>query len=48
MNSAEVVVHHVKRDGRDVVFDLLGECIGKRSKSAHGHPHGEVLTFDIA
>jgi len=42
MNPAEVVMHVVNGNGRDVVLDLLGESIGQSGESAHGHSHGEI------
>ena len=48
MNLAEVVIHEVQRDGMRVHFDLLGEGIGQPGKSAHVHPHREVLPLDVA
>jgi hypothetical protein len=48
MNPNEIVVHVVWRQSRDMVLDLLGEPIGQPGKSAHLHPHREVLPFDVA
>ena len=48
MNPAEIVVHVVKGDRGNVVFDLLREGIGKPGEAAHLHPHGEVLPLDVA
>lgn len=48
MNAAEVVVHEVERDGRDMVLNLLAECVGQPCETAHLHPHREVLPLDKA
>lgn len=48
MNPDKVVVDVMQRDRRDVVLDFLRERISKSSKAPHGHPHSEVLAFDVA
>ena len=48
MNPAEVVVHAVKGNRRNMALDFLRERIGEPSETAHRHAHGEVLAFDIA
>ena len=34
MDAAEVIVHHVKRDRRLVIFELLAERIGETGEAA--------------
>ena len=48
MNAAEIVVHVVDSERSDVVLKFFTEGIRQASKPPHGHPHGEVLTFDVA
>ena len=45
VNSGEVVVHIVERDGSRMVFNFLGESIGQPRKAPHAHSHREVLTL---
>lgn len=48
MNSAEIVVHSVKRNRACVVLDFLGESICQPSESPHCHPHREILAINVA
>ena len=48
MDTHEVVKGEVKRDGGFEVFQLLGKAIGQPGEAAHVHPHGEVLTLNVA
>jgi len=48
MGAAEVVVRKVKSDCGGAVFDLLQACVGQAGEAAHGHPHREVLTLNVA
>src|ERR1022692_2901755 len=48
MLAPEIVVHHVKRHGRRMVLDFFTERIRQSREPAHGHPHREILAFDIA
>ena len=48
VDAAKVIVHIVKGDRGNVVFNLFRERIGQASEAANAHPHGEVLTLDIA
>lgn len=47
MNAAEIVVHVVDRQRRNMVLDLLRESIGQPCVSAHVHTHCEVLTLHV-
>jgi hypothetical protein len=47
MDAAEVIVHHVKRDRRLVIFELLAERIGETGEAALLHPKSQVLPLDI-
>ena len=40
VNADKVVIHHVKRDGMGVIFDLLLKGISQAGEAAHVHPHG--------
>jgi hypothetical protein len=46
MNPAKVVMHVEQRHGVHVVCQRFAECIRKASKTAHTHPHAEVLCFN--
>jgi hypothetical protein len=48
VNPAKVVVHKVQGNRRFVVLYLLAESVCQASKSAHGHPHGQVLALHEA
>lgn len=48
MDAAEIVMHVVNGNHRDVVFDFLGEGVCQSSKAAHRHPHSEILPFYVA
>ena len=48
MNSHEVVIHEVQRDGMPVVVDLLRERIRQSREAAHTHSHREILALDVA
>jgi hypothetical protein len=48
MNAAEIVVRKVQGDGGFQVRQLFAERIGKPSKAAKLHPHGQVLPFHKA
>ena len=48
VNPAEVVVHEVEGDRRDVVLQLLAEGVGQAREPPHAHPHGEVLPLHVA
>ena len=45
MNPAEVVVHEVQRDRRDMVLDLLAEGVSEPGEAAHAHSQGEVAAL---
>jgi len=38
MDAAEIVIHELDRQRMDMIFDFLGEGIGKASQSAALHP----------
>ena len=48
MYPDETVVHVVDRQRCDVIFDLLGECIGKSGEAADLHLHREILALHVA
>src|SRR5260370_41102071 len=48
MNPAEIVVHEMERDSSLVILNLFGEGIRQAGESAHAHPHGQVLTLNVA
>jgi hypothetical protein len=48
VDPAKVVVHEVKRNSMAVVFDLLREPVRQTGKTAHAHPHREILTLHKA
>lgn len=47
MDADEVVEREVKREGVDVVLQLLAEPVRQAREPAHGHTHRQVLTFNI-
>lgn len=47
MHAAEVVVHVVERDGRDVIVELFGERLGQARKAAIAHANRQILPFHI-
>src|SRR5437660_6734573 len=48
MYSAEVVMHEVDRNRRDMILNLLGKCVRKPRETAHPHPHRKILSFNVA
>jgi hypothetical protein len=48
VNTAKVVVHEVNRNRIEVIFNFLAEPICKARKSAHSHPHREILALNEA
>src|SRR5882757_1513370 len=48
MNANEVIKSHVERDSRFQVVQLLAERIGKPSKAAKVHSHGQIGPLDMA
>lgn len=46
MHAAEIVVHEIKGNGGDMVFDFLGKRVGQACGSSHAHSHSEVLPFN--
>src|SRR5471030_871296 len=46
VNASKIVVHHVERNCRRVVLDLLRKRISQPREPSHPHSHGEVLPFD--
>jgi hypothetical protein len=46
MHTAKVVIHEVKRDGGNVILQLLRERIGQPYESTNAHTHGEILAFN--
>ncbi len=47
MNTAEIVIGEVKRDGGFQVRQLLAERISEPSHAPKLHPHGQVLPFHV-
>ena len=48
MNAAEVVEHVVQRNRMAVIVHFLAEAVCESGKSAHVHPHRQVLAFHVA
>lgn len=48
MDTAEIIVDSIKRNRMAKVLNLLAESVRQAGKPSHGHPHREVLPFDIA
>src|SRR5258708_8967535 len=48
MHAREIVVHVEQRNHRNVVFNLLTECVSESCKSAHVHSHVKILALDVA
>jgi len=48
VDSHKIVVHEVKRNGRNVIFWLLRERVRKARKPAHVLAHCEILAFYVA
>ena len=48
VGPGEVVLHVVKADSVSQVFDLLGEAVSEAGEPSHPHPHGEILSLDVA
>jgi len=47
MYADKVIIHHVKRHGIGVVFDLLRKTVSQPSEAAHVHPHREIAALDV-
>jgi hypothetical protein len=47
MDTAKVIVRHIKSDGRFVIFELLAERIGETGEAALLHPKSKVLPLDV-
>jgi hypothetical protein len=48
VDSAEIVVREVQRDGSLQMRELFAERIGEPPEPAKLHPHGQILSFDKA
>ena len=48
MNTAEIVVRKMQRNGGFQICQLLTESVRQPRQSADLHPHGQVLPFDVA
>jgi len=48
MNLDEILVHVLKGDRRDMIFELLAEGVCKASEAPHLNPHSAPLAFDVA
>lgn len=48
MDTAEVVVHEIKRDVVREVIDFFREGIRQAREPPHMHPHAQVLAFNVA
>jgi hypothetical protein len=47
MDAAEIVVHEINREGVLVILNLLGVGVREAGKAPHGHPHRQILAFDV-
>jgi hypothetical protein len=47
LNAAEIIVHDVERDGRNMIIKLLREAIGKPGEPARAQAEGKVLPLDV-
>ena len=48
MNTAEIIVREVQRDGGFQVRQLFAEGVGEPRQPAKLHSHGQVLAFHVA
>lgn len=48
MHSTEIVVNGVKGNGMTEIINLLAKGVRQPRKPSHGHPHSEILTFNVA
>ena len=48
VNPCKVVVHMKQSDHRNVVVQLLAECVSQASEASHVHPHVEILPLHKA
>lgn len=48
MNSAEIVVHIVKRDSPEVIINFFGKRIRQSREAAHRHSHSKILALYVA
>jgi hypothetical protein len=47
MDAAKIVMHGIEGDCMAQVIDFLAKTVCQASESAHRHPHGEILAFDL-